>query len=85
MQHERPAPPSAYGAPQSVAGSAMGGGSHYAPPSVGGYGPMEMYDDGASIAGSQLTFMDGAVGGRTSQYGLPKYRHQVKPDYRRWV
>jgi sorting nexin-25 len=40
-------------------------------------------DDGASVAGSAMTFMDGAMGGRTSQYGLPKYPHQAKPDPRR--
>ena len=57
---------------------------HHAP-SVTGMGPTEAYDDGASIAGSAMTFMDGSVGGRVSQYGLPKYSHQPKPDYRRCV
>jgi len=33
-----------------------------------------------------MTFMDGANrGGMTSQYGLPKYPHQAKPDPRRYV
>ena len=54
--------------------------SVYQTPSVSG---TDMYDDGASIAGSAMTFMDGSVGGRVSQYGLPKYAHAVKPDYRR--
>lgn len=45
--------------------------------------PGTLYDDGASVAGTALTFMDGAVGGRVSQYGLPKYPHQPKMDYRR--
>ncbi len=44
---------------------------------------VEVFDDGASVAGSAMTFMDGAMGGRTSQYGLPKYPHKTKPDYRR--
>jgi hypothetical protein len=44
---------------------------------------MEGYDDSASVAGSPMTFMDGAMGGKTSQYGLPKYPHQAKPDPRR--
>jgi hypothetical protein len=44
------------------------------------------YDDGGSVAGSAMTFMDGANrGGMTSQYGLPKYPHQAKPDPRRCV
>lgn len=58
----------------------------YQTPSVAGGSQFprgEAYDDGASVAGSGLTFMDGPVGGRTSQYGLPKYAHQMKPDYRR--
>ena len=64
------------------------GGSQYQTPSVvGGHGqgPVEQYDDGSSIAGSALTFLDGPVDGRTSQYGLPKYPREMKPDYRRWV
>jgi hypothetical protein len=48
-------------------------------------GPVEMYDDGASVAASRMTFMDGSVAGRVSQYGLPKYAHHPKADYRRWV
>ncbi len=54
----------------------------YQPPPIVG-APSEVYDDGASIAGSAMTFMDGPVQGRTSQYGLPKYPVQMKPDYRR--
>lgn len=70
--------------PASLAG--FGGGAAYAAgpyqtPSVAGGG--EVYDDGGSIAGSAMTFMDGTVAGRTSHYGLPKYPHQAKPDYRR--
>lgn len=43
-----------------------------------------VYDDSASVASdSRMTFADGAVGGRTSQYGLPRYPHQPKVDYRR--
>ncbi len=55
------------------------------PPLVRPYpaSPSEVYDDGASIAGSAMTFMDGPVQGRTSQYGLPKYPHTPKMDYRR--
>lgn len=55
----------------------------YQTPSVAGFGPTQAYDDGASVAGSGMTFMDGSVGGRVSQYGLPKYAHIQKPDYRR--
>ncbi|WWD17785.1 hypothetical protein CI109_102227 [Kwoniella shandongensis] len=43
-----------------------------------------VYEDGASAAGSQMTFMDGSVDGRTSQYGLPKYSYPRKDDYRRY-
>ncbi|KIR43652.1 hypothetical protein I307_00309 [Cryptococcus deuterogattii 99/473] len=44
-----------------------------------------VYDDSASVASdSRMTFADGAVGGRTSQYGLPRYPHQPKVDYRRF-
>jgi hypothetical protein len=57
----------------------------YQTPSVAGIGPVEMYDDGASVAASHMTFMDGSVAGRVSQYGLPKYAHHPKADYRRWV
>jgi sorting nexin-25 len=53
------------------------------PPSMQGMGAGEAFDDGGSVAGSAMTFMDGAMGGRTSQYGLPKYPHQAKPDPRR--
>ena len=60
-----------------------GAASMYQTPSVVGGGPEEMYDDGASVAGSAMTFMDGPVAGRTSQYGLPKYAHAMKPDPRR--
>lgn len=43
-----------------------------------------VYDDSVSVASdSRMTFADGAVGGRTSQYGLPRYPHQPKVDYRR--
>lgn len=43
-----------------------------------------VYDDSVSAASdSRMTFADGAVGGRTSQYGLPRYPHQPKVDYRR--
>jgi sorting nexin-25 len=55
----------------------------YQTPSIAGMGPVMAYDDGVSIAGSQMTFMDGSVGGRVSQYGLPKYAHQPKVDWRR--
>ena len=60
-----------------------GPGLGYQAPSISGMGPVDAYDDGASVAGSAMTFMDGQIGGRTSQYGLPKYAHQMKPDYRR--
>ena len=53
------------------------------PPLYAGTAPSEVYDDGASIAESAMTFMDGPVQGRTSQYGLPKYPHTPKMDYRR--
>jgi len=81
--------------PGSLAGFAGGG---LAPPSMnggmgmgmggsiggGGGGGMGGYDDAGSVAGSAMTFMDGANrGGLTSQYGLPKYPHQAKPDPRR--
>ncbi|WVQ85252.1 hypothetical protein IAT38_007417 [Cryptococcus sp. DSM 104549] len=57
----------------------------YQAPSVVGGGNAMMYDDGASvISDSRMTFMDGSVAGRTSQYGLPKYPHQPKMDYRRF-
>ena len=59
------------------------GGSMYQTPSVVGGGHQDFYDDGSSIAGSALTFLDGQVDGRTSQYGLPKYPKEMKPDYRR--
>lgn len=55
---------------------------YMAPPSVSG---SDRYHDGASVAGSGMTFMDPPVGGRVSQYGLPKYPHQPKMDYRRYV
>lgn len=43
-----------------------------------------VYDDRVSVASdSRMTFADGAVGGRTSQYGLPRYPHQPRVDYRR--
>lgn len=45
--------------------------------------PETVYDDGASVAGPAMTFMDGSVDGRTSQYGLPQYHHVPKPDPRR--
>ena len=77
--------------PGSLAGYGGGG---LAPPSMpggmgmGGMGGMGGgtggYDDRGSVAGSAMTFMDGANrGGMTSQYGLPKYPHQAKPDPRR--
>ncbi|WVR05970.1 hypothetical protein IAU60_002998 [Kwoniella sp. DSM 27419] len=57
----------------------------YRPPSAVGAGPGSVYDDGASaVSDSRMTFMDGSVAGRTSQYGLPKYPHQPKVDYRRF-
>ncbi|WVF70536.1 hypothetical protein IAT40_005327 [Kwoniella sp. CBS 6097] len=57
----------------------------YQAPSVAGAGNATVYDDGASvISDSKMTFMDGSVAGRTSQYGLPKYPHQPKMDYRRF-
>jgi hypothetical protein len=75
--------------PASLAGFGPGGtgaggyagvaGQYQTPPSMLGEG----FDDGGSVAGSAMTFMDGALGGRTSQYGLPKYPHQAKPDPRR--
>ncbi|ORY33716.1 hypothetical protein BCR39DRAFT_518756 [Naematelia encephala] len=64
--------------------------SHYEPRSAQpmmGYAGSEGgdgFNDGASMAASHMTFMDGSMGGRTSQYGLPKYPHIVKPDYRRF-
>jgi hypothetical protein len=67
-------------APPSMSGGMMGGGMGMG--MEGGMG----YDDGGSVAGSAMTFMDGANrGGMTSQYGLPKYPHQAKPDPRRRV
>lgn len=75
--------------PASLAGFGPGGtgaggyagvaGQYQTAPSMLGDG----FDDGGSVAGSAMTFMDGAMGGRTSQYGLPKYPHQAKPDPRR--
>ncbi|OCF31085.1 hypothetical protein I316_07216 [Kwoniella heveanensis BCC8398] len=57
----------------------------YQAPTVAGAGNATVYDDGASvISDSKMTFMDGSVAGRTSQYGLPKYPHQPKMDYRRF-
>ncbi|WRT64246.1 uncharacterized protein IL334_001177 [Kwoniella shivajii] len=57
----------------------------YQTPSVVGGGNATVYDDGASmVSDSKMTFMDGSVAGRTSQYGLPKYPHQPKMDYRRF-
>ncbi|WVQ97386.1 hypothetical protein IAU59_004498 [Kwoniella sp. CBS 9459] len=57
----------------------------YQTPNVVGVGNAFVYDDGASvISDSKMTFMDGSVAGRTSQYGLPKYPHQPKMDYRRF-
>jgi hypothetical protein len=88
-----------YPSPGSLAGYG-GGGRGLAPPSISGGMGMGMmgggmgmgmeggvgYDDGGSVAGSAMTFMDGANrGGMTSQYGLPKYPHQAKPDPRRCV
>jgi hypothetical protein len=69
-------------------GSSMGGGMGPMGGMSGGMGGpmgggMEGYDDSGSVAGSAMTFMDGAMGGKTSQYGLPKYPHQAKPDPRR--
>nr|XP_019014816.1 uncharacterized protein I206_00902 [Kwoniella pini CBS 10737]OCF53597.1 hypothetical protein I206_00902 [Kwoniella pini CBS 10737] len=56
----------------------------YQTPSIAGGGAATVYDDGASvISDSRMTFMDGSVAGKTSQYGLPKYPHQPKMDYRR--
>ena len=90
------APPSG-GGYGSLAGFGGGG---LAPPSMnggmgmgmggsmrdGGAGVSGGYDDAGSVAGSAMTFMDGASrGGLTSQYGLPKYPHQAKPDPRRLV
>ncbi|KAI9635195.1 uncharacterized protein MKK02DRAFT_43875 [Dioszegia hungarica] len=49
-----------------------------------GPGPGPGFDDGASAAGTAMTFMDGQMGGRVSQYGLPKYAHNPKVDYRRF-
>jgi hypothetical protein len=71
-------------------GGSMGGGMGPMGGMSGGMGGpmgggMEGYDDSGSVAGSAMTFMDGAMGGKTSQYGLPKYPHQAKPDPRRWV
>lgn len=87
------APPAGYiPSPGSLAGYGGGG---VAPPSMsegigmrgmggGMEGDIGGYDDGRSVAGSAMTFMDGANrGGMTSQYGLPKYPHQAKPDPRR--
>jgi hypothetical protein len=74
-------------------GGSMGGGMGPGMGNMGGMGGtsgamgggmgMEGYEDGGSVAGSAMTFMDGAMGGKTSQYGLPKYPHQAKPDPRR--
>ncbi|WVQ70917.1 hypothetical protein IAR50_000442 [Cryptococcus sp. DSM 104548] len=95
-----PPPPSSVGGPASAMGMGqfpqdMGAG-HYQrrravsmqgferpPPS---YQPASVYDDVASVASheSNLTFMEGSVAGKTSQYGLPKYPHQTKMDYRRF-
>jgi len=60
-------------------------GGLYQIPSVASHSDDGLYDDGASIAGSAMTFMDGPVGGQTSQYGLPQYAHVMRPDPRRWV
>lgn len=57
--------------------------SMYQAPSVAGFGAVDEFDDGGSVAGSALTFMDGSIGGRVSQYGLPKYETVAKPDPRR--
>jgi len=93
-------PPGGYA--QSPGSLADYGGGGLAPPSMSGgmgmgmggmggtaggvEGGMGGYEDGGSVAGSAMTFMDGANrGGMTSQYGLPKYPHQAKPDPRRWV
>ena len=65
-----------------VGGPGYASGPYQTPSMVGGG---DAYDDGASVAGSAMTFMDGPVAGRTSHYGLPKYPHQAKPDYRRCV
>ncbi|OWZ31324.1 hypothetical protein C356_05843 [Cryptococcus neoformans c45] len=57
--------------------------SEYQTPSMAG--GQVVYDDSASVASdSRMTFEDGAVAGRTSQYGLPQYPHQPKMDYRRF-
>lgn len=73
------------GAGGAVGGPGYASGPYQTPSMVGGGGGGEIYDDGASVAGSAMTFMDGPVAGRTSHYGLPKYPHQAKPDYRRCV
>lgn len=70
------------GAGGGVGGPGYASGPYQTPSMVGGG---DAYDDGASVAGSAMTFMDGPVAGRTSHYGLPKYPHQAKPDYRRYV
>lgn len=70
------------GAGGGVGGPGYASGPYQTPSMVGGG---DAYDDGASVAGSAMTFMDGPVAGRTSHYGLPKYPHQAKPDYRRCV
>ncbi|KAL7419398.1 tRNA (guanine-N(7)-)-methyltransferase (tRNA(m7G46)-methyltransferase) [Cryptotrichosporon argae] len=57
--------------------------AHFAPPGPAYTGQLE-YDDGQSVAGSAMTFMDGTVGGRVSQYGLPKYPFKPKFDHRRF-
>nr|ODO02729.1 hypothetical protein L204_01468 [Cryptococcus depauperatus CBS 7855] len=47
------------------------------------HGYEDAFDDGASLrSGSRLE--DGSVTGRRSLYGLPKYPHQPKADYRRF-
>lgn len=57
--------------------------SEYQIPSMAG--GQVVYDDSASVASdSRMTLEDGAVSGRTSQYGLPRYPHQPKMDYRRF-
>ena len=82
-----PIPPSvAFSVGSSNAPGAAGfPASMYQAPSIVGVPgwQAEVFEGGHSVVGSQLTFLDGAIGGKTSCYGLPKYPREMKPDYRR--
>ncbi|ODN84435.1 hypothetical protein L202_00385 [Cryptococcus amylolentus CBS 6039] len=97
---QSPPPPPWVGGPASTMGAMgqypqdMGAGQYQRRRAVsmqglerpGSYQPASVYDDAASVASheSNMTFMDGSIAGKTSQYGLPKYPHQPKMDYRRF-